>query len=371
MKHKLLWCVAQFSHHCVCFGYFLNPSYILTLQFTKLIHLVKDEEQITLMPNFLLTVMLCLRRAKLLWEKRTQMFTLVALYWGYIATSLLWTYCATKLHCNCIGFTVVCIVLQSKEVCCTWAGLGSPPPLRPITSPMFPCSNAKFTGKLLPNPNFLLTGLLCQVKLLLKHLFFQTVNDEGLRALSFFWSDCLSLFMMCRYFTLFVVSDIKIMTCQAALPFLTKKARDEDTHSCSAVFYIITHTFILFISCFQVFHKERYHREAQYEDTHIILSPSLFSAKIIRFALSSKLALCCKSLILMSWQLKRKNFLAWIDIENPATRYCILCHLVVRCSWKCFHHQLSNYLSLRLSHQLQSCHFESEREFTGAALQIF
>ena len=51
---------------CVCFGYFLNPSYILTLQFTKLIHLVKDEEQITLMPNFLLTVMLCLRRAKLL-----------------------------------------------------------------------------------------------------------------------------------------------------------------------------------------------------------------------------------------------------------------------------------------------------------------
>ena len=241
------------------------------------------------MPNFLLTVMLCLRRAKLLWEKRTQMFTLVPLYWGYIATSLLLAYCATKLHCNCIGFTVVCIVLQSKEVCCTWTGLGSPPFL-PITSPMFPCSNAKFTGKLLPNPNFLLTGLLCQVKLLLKHLFFQTVNDEGLRALSFFWSDCLSLFMMCRYFTLSVVSDIKIMTCQAALPFLTKKARDEDTHRdnplCSAVFYIITHTFILFISCFQVFHKERYHREAQYEDTHIILSPSLFSAKIIRFALS-------------------------------------------------------------------------------------
>ena len=164
------------------------------------------------------------------------------------------------------------------------------PPFLPITSPMFPCSNAKFTGKLLPNPNFLLTGLLCQVKLLLKHLFFQTVNDEGLRALSFFWSDCLSLFMMCRYFTLSVVSDIKIMNCQAALPFLTKKARDEDTHRDnplrSAVFYIITHTFILFISCFQVFHKERYHREAQYEDTHIILSPSLFSAKIIRFALS-------------------------------------------------------------------------------------
>ena len=124
------------------------------------------------------------------------------------------------------------------------------PPFLPITSPMFPCSNAKFTGKLLPNPNFLLTGLLCQVKLLLKHLFFQTVNDEGLRALSFFWSDCLSLFMMCRYFTLSVVSDIKIMTCQAALPFLTKKARDEDTHRdnplCSAVFYIITHTFILY-----------------------------------------------------------------------------------------------------------------------------
>ena len=101
-----------------------------------------------------------------------------------------------RLHCNQLAFSVLCYkaTLQLHRVCCCLycateqrgllhlSRFGSPPFL-PITSPMFPCSNAKFTGKLLPNPNFLLTGLLCLVKLLLKHLFFQTVNDEGLRVI--------------------------------------------------------------------------------------------------------------------------------------------------------------------------------------------